>query len=140
LTDLFPADKTKTKEKGGSAMAFEKFTKRGTRITTPKAAIWKSGQIGFNQGAMEQFKLTSYNYVVLYYDKDTERIGVEFTDSEENEGVHKLVQRKGSSGTSVSARSFLKNYNIDSSETRQYDLTYDKQSSLYVFNLPQRKK
>jgi len=120
-------------------MAFEKFTKPGSRIGTPKAAIWSSGQIGFNQGAVKEFNLSKYNYAILYYDRDSNIIGVEFTNDEKAEGAHKLIGRKGSTGTSFSAIAFLKNYKIDFGETIQYDLTYDKENGLYVFDLKQQK-
>ena len=41
-------------------MAFERFTKTGGRIGTPKASIWKRGQIGLNQGSVEQFDLNKF--------------------------------------------------------------------------------
>jgi hypothetical protein len=120
-------------------MAFEKFTKPGSRIGAPKAAIWSSGQIAFNQGSMDEFNLSKYNYAILYYDRDSKRIGVEFTNDERAEGAHKLVGRKGSSGTSISAIAFLRNYKIGFGETIQYDLTHDKENGLYVFDLKQPK-
>lgn len=120
-------------------MTFEKFTRPGSRIGDPKAAIWSSGQIAFNQGSMDEFNLSKYNYAILYYDRDSKRIGVEFTNDERAEGAHKLVGRKSSSGTSISAIAFLKNYKIDFGETIQYTLTNDKESGFYVFDLKQPK-
>lgn len=115
-------------------MAFEKFTRTRARIGTPKASIWSRGQIGFNQGAMDEYKLHEFKYAILYYDRDTSRIGIEFTNDENVEGACKLVRRKGA-GTSMSALAFLKHYKIDFSKTRKYDFNHDKESGLYIIDL-----
>ena len=106
-------------------MAFVKFTKTRSRIDTPKVSIWTRGQMGFNQGAVNEYKLYSYKYAVLYYDEDSKRVGIELTNEKSAEGAIKLVSRKNA-GSSFSARAFLKTYRIDYSETKQYKLAYDK--------------
>lgn len=117
-------------------MPFEKFTDIRKRIDTPKASIWSRGQIGFNQSAVEGYKIDNFKYVVLFYDRDTKRIGIEFTNDEKSKGAIKLVIRKAA-GASFSARAFLKNYRIDFKETHRYDLTYDEMNKLYVIDLKQ---
>jgi len=115
-------------------MAFVKFTKTGSRIGTPKASIWTRGQIGFNQGAVVEYKLDSFTHAVLYYDNKTKNIGFELTKDAKAEGATKLIVRKNA-GISMSARSFLKTLKIDFSETRQYNLSYDKKINMYVIDL-----
>lgn len=115
-------------------MAFEKFTKTGGRIGTPKASIWKRGQIGLNKGAIHQFQLDSYNFVILFYDKDAKKIGIKFTNNDTDTGATKIVKRKDS-GISFSSLAFLNYYGIDYSETTKYDLEYDNENDLYVFSL-----
>ena len=115
-------------------MAFIKFTKTGSRIDTPKASVWTRGQIGFNQGAVVEYNLASYTYAVLYYDEETKNVGFELTNDAKAEGATKLIVRKNA-GISMSARSFLKTFKIDFSETRQYNLSYNKSISMYVINL-----
>ena len=115
-------------------MAFEKFTKTGGRIGTPKISIWSRGQIGLNRGAIERFRLDKYKYVVLFYDKDDKKIGIKFIDDSTEEGASKIIHRK-SGGLSFSGVAFLHYYDIDYSETKKYDLEYDKENDLYVFNL-----
>lgn len=118
-------------------MAFERFTKTRSKISTPKASIWSRGQIGFNQWAVQEYNLDKYGYVVLYYDKDTNRVGFEFTNDKKAEGASKLIIRKGA-GASISAHAFLKTYTVDYSETKQYDLVHDRESELYVIDLKEK--
>lgn len=120
-------------------MAFEKFTRTRGRIDTPKVSIWSRGQIGLNQAALDEFNLAKYKYAIFYYDKDNEKIGIEFTNDEKAEGMNKLIDRKGA-GTSISALAFLKHYKIDFSETAKYDIEYDEESNLYIFELMKKKK
>jgi hypothetical protein len=115
-------------------MTFVKFTKTGSRIGTPRASIWTRGQIGFNQGAVTEYNLDSYTYAVLYYDKETKNVGFELINDAKAQGATKLVVRKNA-GISMSARSFLKTFKIDFSETRQYNLSYDKTTNMYVIDL-----
>ena len=115
-------------------MAFEKFTKTGGRIGTPKASIWSRGQIGLNRGAVHQFDLDSYNFVILFYDKDAKKIGIKFTNIDTDDGIIKIVKRKNS-GISFSGLAFLNYYGIDHSKTTKYDLEHDKENDLYVFSL-----
>ena len=115
-------------------MAFVKFTKTGSRIGTPKASIWTRGQIGFNQGAVVEYKLDSYTHAVLYYDEETKNVGFELINDAQTEGATKLIVRKNA-GISMSALPFLKTFKIDFTETRQYNLAYDKTINMYVIDL-----
>ena len=120
-------------------MAFEKFTRTRGKVDTPKVSIWSRGQIGLNKGAVDEFNLGQYKYAVLYYDKDNEKIGIEFTNDGKAEGISKMIARKNA-GTSISALAFLQHYRIDFSETAKYDIEHDEESGLYVFDLKKKKK
>ena len=113
-------------------MAFERFTKTG-RGYTPKVSIWTRGQIGFNQGAVERFKLKDFDYAVLFYDRDERKIGVRFTTEASEDGANKIV--KGKTGVFISAKAFLDYYQIDHRKTRRYDVAHDNENDLYVFTL-----
>jgi hypothetical protein len=118
-------------------MAFERFTKTG-RGYKPKVSIWSSGQIGFNSGSVVRNDLDKYKYAILYFDKDTRRIGVEFTNDEGENNLVKTINRSG--GVSFSARAFLDYYDIDYSKTKKYDVEYDENDNLYVIPLDQSEK
>ena len=113
-------------------MAFEKFTKSG-RSYKPKVSITGSGLIGFNNGSVKRFDLNKYEYAVLYYDREGQRIGVALTNEENDEGVCKLRNR--ASGADISARSFFDFYEIDYSETCKYDAVWDESENMIVVDI-----
>lgn len=129
-------DDNTTTYNGGKIMAFERYTKTNLRMGKPQISIWSRGQIGFNSGAIEKYKLNNFNYAVLFFDKNTRAIGVMLTNDKEEPGAMKLVKRK-SGGFSFSAQSFLKHYEIDYSKTIRHDLTYDEKENMYTFQLKQ---
>lgn len=114
-------------------MAFQRFTKTRSRGYSPKASIWSRGQIGFNQGAVEKFKIAEFDYAILFYDPDTQKIGISFTNNEKEEGATKISQR--ATGASISARAFLDFYEIEHSKTKKYDIEYEEKDNLYVMQL-----
>ena len=113
-------------------MAFEKYTARG-RSYAAKVSIWARGQIGFSQGAVRRLGLQSFMYVVMYYDKDSNKIGLSFTNDENEEGIAKMRVREN--GATFMAKSFLDYYDIDYKQNRQYDIAQDEESKLYVIDL-----
>lgn len=115
-------------------MGFERFTRKRARTDAPKASIWSRGQIGFNYAAMDEYKLDKFKYAVLYYDKESNKIGIEFTNDNNTEGASKVIHRKGS-GVSVSALAFLRHYKINFSATASHDLIHDDKSGFYVIDL-----
>ena len=116
-------------------MPFERFTRVG-RAYKPKLSITRSGLIGLNNGSINRFKLKDYDYVVLYYDKEFDKIGVQPTNNKDEEGVCKLRHRN--SGADVSARSFFDYYGIDYSETKRYDIDWDEENNMMVASLKEQ--
>ena len=112
-------------------MAFERFTKTGSRGYTPKASIWTRGQIGFNQGAVERYNLKEFEYAILFFDKEEGRIGVKFTNDPTEEGTNKII--KGKSSIFISTKAFLDYYNIAHAKTIKYDFEYNGETDLYTF-------
>lgn len=110
-------------------MPFEKFVEGG-KAFKPKISIRKNGQIGFNQAAVNKFKLGNYKYAVLYYDSERQMVGIKFTDDKNEEGAHKMQIRAGSGA--VSGKSFLDFCGITYSKTMRYDLKRDEQEEMLV--------
>lgn len=115
-------------------MGFVKFTNVGARLGDPIVSIWSRGQIGFNQGATQEYDINNYQYVVLYFDSETQRIGFELTEDKNAEGAMKLMFRKNS-GASFSAVPFLRTNKIDYKTTRKYVLERDEDSGLLVIDV-----
>ncbi len=114
-------------------MAFVKFTQTGQRFR-PKISIWEGGQIGFNQGAMKRFGLDNFQYAILFFDQEKNRIGIKFTNEDKEEGIIKFNHRK--TGGVISGKAFLDFYGIDYSKTiKNLDLVFDTENELYVINL-----
>lgn len=120
-------------------MAFERYTRTRARGLLPKASIWSRGQIGFNQSAVLRFEINKFDYIVLFYDLDTKRIGIKLTNEQE-EGAIKIINKLASGGALISAKSFLINYDLFSQETRNYDLYLDTDSGLLVIDTNKYKK
>lgn len=117
-------------------MAFELFTGKGKNFR-PRASVWKGGQIGLNQGAVEKFGLSGNAFVLMYYDKETRRIGLKFTDNGEEEGAIKMNVTNNASV--ISAKSFLDCYDVNHDETRRYDIFKDEQTDYYIIDLKKPK-
>jgi hypothetical protein len=115
-------------------MGFKKFTKVRSRIDVPKVGIWKSGMMSFNSSSMNEYGLRKYTYVVLYYDEDTNRVGMKFTNDQTAEGIMKLNKRKNVAGANFSCKAFLRTYKIEQTNV-QFFLKHDEESGLYVFDL-----
>jgi len=113
---------------------FEKFTKRG-RSFRPKLTIRVRGQMAFNNGAVHKFNLDKYNYVVLYMSSDKNKIAIQLTNDQNEEGIIKLVKKPGN--YCFSGRSFLDFYGIDYSKSEHYDIEQHEAGAL-VANLRQR--
>jgi hypothetical protein len=113
-------------------MAFEKFTAVGKSFA-PKLSIRSNGQIGFNFGAIEKYGLSKYPYAVLFYDKDTNKIGVKITKNKDEEGACKLSVRNGNA--SIGAKSFLDYYSIPYSKTARFETVWDEKEEMIIASL-----
>jgi hypothetical protein len=114
-------------------MPFEKFTQTRHRFK-PKLSIWgKGGQIAFNQGAIDRYNLRNYQYAILFFDREKNRMGIKFTNNENEEGAIKFKIR--TTGGVIPGKAFLDYYGIDYSETKNYDVEFDKENDLYIVNL-----
>lgn len=112
-------------------MAFVKFTSTG-RSFVPRASIWSRGQIGLNNGAISRYKIGKYQYAIFYFDEESNRIGIRFSNNEE-EGAVKFTARDN--GATIGAKAFLDFHDINYEETKQYDFKYDKDEDIYIIDL-----
>jgi hypothetical protein len=113
-------------------MAFERFTDVG-RVFRPRASLRSNGQLGFNHGCVKRFEMEKFTHAVLFYDADTNRIGVKLTNNKEEPGAAALITRSGN-GT-ISARSFLEYYRLTPKKTTQYDIEFEDASGMLVIGV-----
>jgi len=121
-------------------MAFEKFDESGSGRgrpagTDPMISIRKSGSIGVNRAALEEF-FGDDEGAVLYFDGDANRVGVEpVADSDADDAAY-TVSVTDSGGT-IAPKAFLETYDLVPDVTTQYDPAWadaDEQS-LIALNL-----
>jgi len=117
-------------------MAFERFTERlkEGRVGEPMVSIWKTGKILFNMAAMRKFELFDFDYAVLFFDKDSRKVGIMFTNKEGEDGSYNLIKPKAG-GYAISATKFLKHHKIDYSEAKNYIVEHDEETNLYIFKV-----
>ena len=113
-------------------MAFERFTQNSGRFSV-KASIWKGGQIGFSQGAVKHLNLDSYRYAVLYFDPESNRIGIKFTNDEAEQGATQITTRD--KAAFVSAKAFMEFYRIKYPSDGKLDINLDEENGLYIIEL-----
>lgn len=95
-------------------MAWSKFTNTGGSFS-PKISVRTNGQLGLSQGFLNRFDMDGEGwYLVLYYDNESRRIGLEPTRDANADGAMKVLVRtvrsadgKTSKTAQLSARSFL---------------------------------
>lgn len=113
-------------------MAFEKFIGAG-RSFSPKATISRHGTFSFNEGACARFKVKEYDAVVLWYDADNGRIGVQLVTDLREEGAIKL--RKRDMGADFSAVKFLDRYDERPDHTTTFPIARDAETEFLVIDL-----
>ncbi len=113
-------------------MPFVRFTQSG-RISTPRVSLSRIGMLTFNHASRIKYKLQDYNHVVLYYDDERRRIGIELTNNTGADGATRLRVR--STGADVSAKSFMSFFAIQLNATTSYPLCRDEETGYLVFDL-----
>ena len=103
----------------------------------PQISVMTRGQMGINKGALVKYELDRYNYVVLFYARDTKTVGMKFTTGKEEPGAIKLSKREDA-GFTISALSFFRTYKIVHSKLMRYDFEYNEEHGLYTFQVDQK--
>lgn len=95
-------------------MAWELFKQEKGRRSFPIPTLTMFGnrQIRLNVSAVDKFDLRKFKFANLYFDKDTQRIGIELL-KKPLEGAVSLSKEKKSRGIIISAFNFMRYYKID---------------------------
>lgn len=110
-------------------MGFERFSITGGSHS-PRATLSAYGILSFNPTAASKYGLAKYSHVVLYYDRDTRKIGVEFTDDEKVEGAIKVRRRPGAGSIDISAKLFMEFFDLEITETLLFEI--EKTDGIFV--------
>jgi len=119
-------------------MAFEKYEEGGRgrgrpRNTEPIISLRKSGSIGVNQAAIDEY-FEADDGAVLYYDAEEHRIGIEPVADKDADDAAYTVSKTDSGGT-IAAKSFLERYDLRPEVTTQYDPEWDDDVGLLTVDL-----
>lgn len=100
-------------------MAFEEFTaKTSGNLKAPMVSILKHGRIGLNGECYRKY-FNGYKYVIFFYDKENNKMGMRPTNQPQSNASNIKVSRKGNLAN-ISALTFLKHYNIPFDQSRSY--------------------
>lgn len=119
-------------------MGFEKFNETGSGRgrpagTDPMVSLRKSGSIGVNSAALDNY-FEDDDGAVMYYDEETNRIGIEpVADKDADEAAYTVS--KTDSGGTIAAQAFLEKYDLLPEVTTQYTPTWDDNAELLTLDL-----
>ena len=119
-------------------MTFEKFDEAGRGRGRPAGAdpmisIRKSGSVGINRAALEEYFETS-DGAVMYYDEENARMGIEPVEDKDADEAAYTVSKTDSGGT-VAAQAFLERYELLPEVTTQYDPEWDDEHGMVVVDI-----
>jgi len=124
-------------------MGFEKFDEAGSGRgrppgTEPMISLRKSGSIGVNQAALDEF-FEDEDGAVMYHDEDADQVGIEPVDDKDADEAAYTVSKTDSGGT-IAPKAFLERYDLVPEVTTQYDPLWDNDEALVVLDLDEPKK
>ena len=102
-----------------TADGFERFIKPSTRFYKPRAALAsliKKDILAINCTACSAHNILDYAYYVSFYDRNTGRIGLMFTNDEKEPGARTFGHRKGYAH--LCFHNFVEHYGIDRAKNR----------------------
>jgi hypothetical protein len=119
-------------------MAFEKFDDAGSGRgrpagTDPIVSLRKSGSVGVNQAAIEEY-FDGEDGAVMYYDDDANEMGIEPVNDKDADEAAYTVSKTDSGGT-IAAQAFLEEYDLLPDITTQYEPDWDDDESLVTADL-----
>lgn len=124
-------------------MGFEKFDEAGSGRgrppgTEPMISLRKSGSIGVNQAALDEF-FEDEDGAVMYHDEGADQVGIEPVDDKDADEAAYTVSKTDSGGT-IAPKAFLERYDLVPEVTTQYDPSWDDDEALVVLDLDEPKK
>ena len=123
-------------------MAFERYENQGRKYRfhrdmsniPPVFSVQKTGYGCFNVAAAKKFNLYNYKFVTLFYERDTQTLGLKFTKSKGSK-IQKKISINSSKNVCISLRGLLKYYNIDFPTTKKFPFTYDESKKMFLVQL-----
>lgn len=115
-------------------MSFELFTGKKSRYGSPKITINKAGQIGINPACLNMY-FSKKKYVMVYLDKDNNKIGFKPADDDKN-NAFKLTHTNSGNSASISGQSFLKFIHYDYKvNTKSFEPQWNEKEEILIIEL-----
>lgn len=114
-------------------MGFERFEDTGSMEASsePRISLRKSGSIGISKAAMQNW-FEDAEAVVLHFDEDNNKVGLEPVDEDEE---HSYTITRSEGGGSVTPSAFLNRYDLIPDTTTRYAAEWDDENELVVADL-----
>jgi hypothetical protein len=113
-------------------MAFEEFKAKKIQMTSPYAAILKSGSISLNTACCDEY-FKDVSHIIFLYDRERKTIGIRPAQKELANSYAIRKNRPTGGGGSVAASAFLKSFvKIDCEKhgTKQYEVSWNGEENL----------
>jgi hypothetical protein len=120
-------------------MSFEVLSRKNrVFVGTPAISLTKLGRLAFNTTASVQLKENKAEKVLLLWDKETKRIGVQVITTKEDDRAYKIHWSPRGDGCGFTASTALKQIGFDTSETRSMPVKWDEQERMFIIEVPEK--
>lgn len=113
-------------------MAYEVFTRKVARTTTPAITINTLGKISFNQSATEIIRNNKMEHVLLLWDKDRSKMAIQPTTKADTRAYHVGFAK---SGSGFSAKTFFAHIKYEASAKRVFVAQWNPKEKLLEIEL-----
>ena len=116
-------------------MAWQVIERKVMRSTAPSIAISKQGRLNFNGAATKILHDGGIESVLLLWDADARKIGIQRVGKRDSRGYTvRFAPKYNWSG--FAAKNFLEQINYDYTKTVSYPAEWDRTDEMFVFSLP----
>lgn len=116
---------------------FQRFTDTDSSFAARVTVRQRTGQIGFNTGAINRFKIRDYTFAILYFDEQEKTVGIELTN-EMQDGAIEIKQSR--SNTYIRGKNFCDLHGIDYTSVQRFELRRDEETGFLFFRLSEEIK
>jgi hypothetical protein len=116
---------------------FEKFVDTDKSFSARVTIRQRTGQFGFNAGAINLHKVRDFKFAVLYFDRESQVVGIGLTNEIETGAIE---IKQAASNTYVRAKNFCDKYGIDYSESHAHELKKQEESGLLYIELERKEE
>lgn len=117
-------------------MGFEVFSRKFQVSGSPAISFSKLGRLSFNKSASVKLKEYTAESVLLLWDKESKRIGVQLITKNDNRS-YKIHWSPRGDGCGFTASTFLKYVGLDVSVTKSLPAQWYDEQKMFIVELPE---